>query len=65
MSSRVTRRQLAAALGGGATLAAAQVMSDAPKTDLAEAQEQMRKNTEAIAKVPVPQTLEPAFLFRA
>jgi hypothetical protein len=63
MSLKVTRRQLAAALAGAAT--AAGQGTPTPAGGLAGAQKQLRENAAAIAKVPLAQTVDPAFTFRA
>jgi hypothetical protein len=63
MSLKVTRRQLAAALAGTA-VTAAQVTA-LPADPVAGAKQKMRETAAAIAKVPLAQTLDPAFTFRA
>ena len=68
MSMKVTRRQLAATLAGAASAAAQPVPTQPvgiPSADLADVQKQLRDNAGAIAKVPISQTVEPAFSFRA
>ncbi len=68
MSHRITRRRLARALGSVAGIAA--VRAQAPSTGQpqdfdAAAQEQIRKYRQALAKVDLPMSTEPAFLFKA
>lgn len=64
MSLAITRRDLATALGSAAGIAA--LRAQAPPTDLnTAAQEQLRKNREAMAKVDLPMSTEPAFQFKA
>lgn len=68
MTPRVTRRQLAAALALPAVL-----LSQAPPIslpgnageELQAARDQLRQNGEALAKVQVPMTAEPAVHFKA
>jgi hypothetical protein len=62
MGLKLTRRRLVAALAAGAP-AAAQV-GTAPTGDANEAQKQLRESAAAIAKVPLPRSVEPAFSFR-
>jgi hypothetical protein len=63
---KLTRRQLAAALGAaGLDPAAAQTPRPDPQAELAAARERIRANAEAVARVPVPIATEPAFQFRA
>jgi hypothetical protein len=61
----ITRRKLAlAVLGAPAAARAAQTPS--PPEDLSTAAaEQVRKNSEALVKVDVPMSTEPAFQFKA
>ncbi|MGD0199117.1 MAG: hypothetical protein ABSD27_00045 [Bryobacteraceae bacterium] len=64
---KLTRRELAAALAGGAA-ALAQAPGNAPETpdSLAQAAaEEVRKQAAAVAKVSIPIQTEPAFAFRA
>ncbi len=66
MSLKVTRRQLAAALAGAATAARRTAHTDASPAAWPSAQEAAcAENAAAIAKVPLPQTTEPAFHFEA
>jgi hypothetical protein len=68
MSHGITRRNLAAALASAASITAvrAQAPSTSQPEDLnAAAQEQIRKYREALAKVDLPMSTEPAFLFKA
>lgn len=68
MSQRMTRRHLTAALGSAAAIAAvrAQAPSTSQPEDLnASAQEQIRKYRQVLAKVDLPVSTEPAFLFKA
>jgi hypothetical protein len=62
---RLTRRELAAALVTGA--AAAQTQSSpagTPRDELQAARERNRNNVDALAKVPLPMSTEPAFQFK-
>lgn len=68
MSHQITRRNLAAAFGSAASVAVlrAQAPSASQPEDLnAAAQEQIRKYRESLAKVDLPMSTEPAFLFKA
>lgn len=65
MSSPLTRRQLATALATVAAAAAqAPATTPAPAGDLESAREQLKKNREAIGKVKITETLEPALTFK-
>jgi hypothetical protein len=62
---KITRRKLAfAALGSAAVVRAAQAPGQ-PEDLNAAANEQLRKNSEALAKVELPMSTEPAFQFKA
>jgi hypothetical protein len=64
----MTRRELAMALGSAAGVAAldAQTPPAGQPEDLnTAAQEQLRKNREALAQVELPMSTEPAFQFKA
>ena len=68
MSIKITRRDLAAVLGSaaGTALAHGQETPASQPEDLnAVAKDQIRKNTEALAKVDLPMSTEPAFRFKA
>jgi hypothetical protein len=67
MNQKITRRRLAAAaIGSAAALRAAQTPAAAPPEDLnTAAKEQLRKNSEALGKTPLPMSTEPAFSFKA
>ena len=65
MNQKITRRHLAAAaLGSAAALRAAQpaATTEDPR---AAAQEQLHKNSDALAKTQLPMSTEPAFSFKA
>src|SRR5579864_9021884 len=65
MNQKITRRRLAAAaLGSAAALRAAQPAAS-PEDPRAAAQEQLRKNSEAIGKTQLSMSTEPAFSFKA
>jgi hypothetical protein len=68
MSTKITRRQAAIGVVAG-TAAVAQTavppMPQTPEDELNAAKLQLRSNSEALGKVDVPQSTEPAFLFRA
>ena len=67
MNLKITRRRLAAAaLGSSVALRAAQTPSaNAPEDLNTAAKEQLHKNSEALAKVELSMTAEPAFHFKA
>lgn len=68
MSRKLTRRDLAAVLGSAASVAMvqAQVPPATPPEDLnAAAKDQLRQNAEAMAKVELSMSTEPAFEFKA
>jgi hypothetical protein len=66
MNQKITRRRLAAAaLGSAAALRAAQTPASPPEDPRAVAQEQLRKNSEALGKTQLPMSTEPAFSFKA
>jgi hypothetical protein len=65
MNQKITRRRLAAALVQAAALRAAQTTAAGPPEDLRAAQEQLRKNSEALGKTQLPMSTEPAFSFKA
>jgi hypothetical protein len=67
MNQKITRRRLAAAAFlPAATLRAAQTKPAGPPEDLnTTAQEQLRKNSEALGKASLPMSTEPAFSFKA
>jgi len=63
---KITRRQLAlAALQPAAALAQAPAIPATPEQELTAAREQVRRNVEALDKVTLPMSTEPAFQFRA
>ena len=62
---KITRRKLAlAALGSAAVVGAAQAPAQAEDLNAA-AKEQLRQNSEALAKADLPMSVEPAFQFKA
>ena len=64
MKTAITRRRLAlAALGSAAALNTAK--SQVPEDLNATAKEQIRKNSETLAKLDLPISTEPAFQFKA
>ena len=64
MKAQITRRRLAfAALGSAAALNTAN--SQAPEDLNAMAKEQIRKNSDTLAKFDLPMSTEPAFQFKA
>jgi len=68
MSLKMTRRDLAAVLGSAAAVAAVRAQDPAagqPEDLNAAAKEQLRKDGEAMAKVELPMSTEPAFQFKA
>lgn len=68
MSRKMTRRDLAAVLGSAAsvTLVQAQAPPATPPEDLnAAAKDQLRQNADALAKVELSMSTEPAFEFKA
>lgn len=69
MSLKITRRDLAAVLGSAASASAVVHAQQAPASQPEElnamAKDQIRKDTEALAKVDLPMSTEPAFQFKA
>lgn len=68
MSIKITRRDLASVLGsaaGAAVVHAQQTPASQPEDLNAMAKDQIRKDTEALAKVDLPMSTEPAFQFKA
>ena len=66
MNQKITRRRLAAAaFGSAAAVRAAQTTAAPPEDPHAAALEQLRKNSEALGKTPMPMSTEPAFSFKA
>lgn len=64
MKSRFTRRQLAIGLGAAPLLAQAPPAAPDPNS-IETAREQVKRNSETLAKFQIPQATEPSFLFRA
>lgn len=67
MSTKVTRRQAAIGLMAGAAAVAQTPVPPTPQTpeeELKALQIQLRSNSEALGKVEIPQSTEPAFVFR-
>jgi hypothetical protein len=62
MNPKITRRRLAAAAFG---FRAAQSAGSSPEDPRAAAQEQLRKNSEALDKTQLAMSTEPAFSFKA
>ncbi len=63
---KLTRRELTLALASGAAAlpqAAGAQQTEAPEQLRKAAGERIRRNSEALAKYPVPMTAEPAFSF--
>jgi hypothetical protein len=69
VNMKITRRKLAlASLGSAVALGAAQAPpppASPPEDPNAAAKEQVRKNSEALAKFDLPMSTEPAFQFKA
>ena len=68
MSLKMTRRDLAAVLGSAAGVAAVRAQDSPPgqPEDLnAAAKDQLRKDAEAMAKIELSMSTEPAFQFKA
>jgi len=68
MSRKMTRRDLAAVLGSAATVAVVRAQNAPvnPPEDLnAAAKNQLRQNADAMAKVELSMSTEPAFVFKA
>jgi hypothetical protein len=68
MIKKMTRRDLAAALGSIAGIASAQPPqppASQPEDLTAAAKEQLQKNSEAISKLDLSMSTEPAFQFKA
>ncbi len=67
MSTKVTRRQLAVGIVTGAAALGQTPVAPIPQTpdeELKAVQSQLRSNSETLGKVDVPQSTEPAFVFR-
>ena len=67
MSTKVTRRQIAAGIIAGTAALAQTPVPPTPQTpedELKAIQTQLRANFETLRKVDVPQSTEPAFIFR-
>jgi hypothetical protein len=65
---KLTRRKLAAAVLGSAAVAAAQTQPPTavtPEEELKAARDRLRASLDAVAAQQVPQSVEPAFQFRA
>ncbi|HUJ21483.1 MAG TPA: hypothetical protein VLX58_08185 [Bryobacteraceae bacterium] len=70
MNPKITRRRLAAAaLGSAASLGAVRAQApsapNSPQNLHTTATEENRKNSEALSKVELPMSVEPAFQFKA
>jgi hypothetical protein len=65
MKLKITRRKLAAAALGSAAGFGALAAQTQPEDLNAAAKEQVRKNSETLAKVDLPMSTEPAFQFKA
>ncbi len=67
---KVSRRGILALVGASGTLSRAVGQTPTPQPDakpdpVAAAREENRRSAEALAKVDVPMSTEPAFIFRA
>ncbi|MCS7316573.1 MAG: hypothetical protein RMI94_15705 [Bryobacterales bacterium] len=64
---KLTRRELAGLLGGPAAALSQQTHTPPPEDEqlLAAARDRVRRNSQALAGVPIPPETEPAFQFRA
>ena len=67
MQGKLTRRELAAALSAPALLAqtANPPIPKNPDEELKAAREENRRNSEQVAKFPIPMSTEPAIRFKA
>jgi hypothetical protein len=68
MSLKMTRRDLATVLGSAASVAAVRAQdppASQPEDLNAAAKDQLRKDAEAMAKVDLSMSTEPAFQFKA
>jgi hypothetical protein len=67
MQSKVTRRQLAATLTGGALLAQAPTppLPKNPEEELKAARDDAKQRADQLAKVSIPMSTEPSFVFKA
>lgn len=66
MSKRVTRRELAAALGAAAgMLGDAEAQETRPESDEAVAQRGLKRSHDALQAFKLPVETEPAFVFKA
>jgi hypothetical protein len=61
---KLTRRELAATVVA-ATAIAQTTSQPAPADDLQTARDRMKTNGDALAHVPLPMSIEPAFQFKA
>ncbi len=67
MPTKVTRRQVAVGIVTGTAALAQTPVAPLPQTpdeELKAVQTQLRSNSETLGKVDVPQSTEPAFVFR-
>jgi len=65
MKSRMTRRQLAAAVVASAAVQAAPQTAPTADDDLKTARDRMKATSDLLAKQQVPMSIEPAFMFKA
>lgn len=68
MSVKITRRDLAAVLGSAASVAVVRAQNPPatePEDLNAAAKDQLRQNVEAMAKIELSMSTEPAFQFKA
>ena len=68
MSPNLSRRKLAGILAGAAaasTMHAQEASQPQTGTEIEAARRRQRASTQAIAQVPLPMTVEPAFQFKA
>jgi hypothetical protein len=62
---KLTRRKLAAAVLGSATVAQTQITPVNPADELKAARDRLRASLDIVAAQQVPMSLEPAFQFKA
>ena len=61
---KLTRRELASALAGGAALAQAPAQPPTPEAELQAARDQLKATLARVSAQTVPMTTEPAFQFK-
>lgn len=65
MKFRISRRRMALGLGAAPLLAQAPSAKPSDPSSIETARDQVKRNSEALAKFTIPQATEPSFTFRA